>query len=134
MPKITQLLGASKNCWSLFPFFFLPSFFFFSLSPPPSLFLIFWLCRAACNILVPQPEIKPVHAPHWKHRTLTTGHQGNSHFVLQRRRQRLRKQSEAELGPKPSSSESKSRGLSALPCTEFNTQLAMYIPMSGEQR
>ena len=33
-----------------------------------SIFL-FWLCPSACEVLVPQPVIEPVH---WEHRVLTT--------------------------------------------------------------
>ena len=41
------------------------------------IFLIFWLHRATCRILVPQPGIES-RPQQWKHQVLTTGPPGNS--------------------------------------------------------
>ena len=44
-------------------------------------FFYFWPCLAACRILFPNQGFNPC-LLHWKHRVLTTGLQGKSHFEL----------------------------------------------------
>ena len=54
------------SVWDAFWLFDIVLTFFFSFS---------WLCRAACEILVPQSEIEPGPCQ-WEHRVLTTGPPG----------------------------------------------------------